>query len=94
MSSFSLSPKNEGIIWEKENVKSFFEEIRKQEKDVPLISNADIIELPKGQCFASIDGGNIYKLKMPLVEVDRNITPETLAGKVRNMRRAYKRSIA
>jgi type IV secretory pathway TraG/TraD family ATPase VirD4 len=69
-------------------------EIRKQEKDVPLISKADILELPKGQCFASIDGGQIYKLKMPLVKVDRSITPETLKEKVRKMRRAYRRSVA
>ena len=34
--------------------------------EVPLLTTADIVTLPKGQAFAFIEGGQLYKLRMPL----------------------------
>lgn len=33
---------------------------------VPMISPADIINLPKGQAFALLEGGRLWKIRMPL----------------------------
>ncbi|TCL02192.1 type IV conjugative transfer system coupling protein TraD [Sodalis ligni] len=33
---------------------------------VPLIEPAHVVGLPKGQCFALIEGGNLWKVRMPL----------------------------
>jgi conjugative coupling factor TraD (TOL family) len=33
---------------------------------VPLIEAAHVVALPKGQCFALIEGGKLYKIRMPL----------------------------
>jgi conjugative coupling factor TraD (TOL family) len=33
---------------------------------VPMIEPAHIVSLPKGQCFALIEGGQLYKIRMPL----------------------------
>ena len=33
---------------------------------VPMIRPADIINLPKGQAFALLEGGRLWKIRMPL----------------------------
>lgn len=33
---------------------------------VPMISPSDIINLPKGQAFALLEGGRLWKIRMPL----------------------------
>jgi conjugative coupling factor TraD (TOL family) len=35
---------------------------------VPLLTPADLIRLPKGQCFALLEGGQLYKIRLPLLE--------------------------
>ena len=35
---------------------------------VPMLSTNDFINLPKGQAFAMIEGGQIYKLRLPLAK--------------------------
>ena len=35
---------------------------------VPLLTPADLISLPKGQAFALLEGGQLYKLRLPLLE--------------------------
>ena len=35
---------------------------------VPMLSPADLITLPKGQAFALLEGGQLWKLRMPLPE--------------------------
>ncbi|SEG30357.1 type IV conjugative transfer system coupling protein TraD [Billgrantia desiderata] len=40
---------------------------------VPVIQPNDIITLPKGQAFALIEGGQLYKIRMPLPKPDRGI---------------------
>lgn len=67
-------------------------QLRTTLKDVPLISNADIQELPRGHCFASLATGKIMKLQVPLIKIDRKKTPEKFSDKVSLMRRAYKRA--
>src|SRR3546814_15666588 len=37
---------------------------------VPLIEPAHVVALPKGQCFALIEGGNLWKVRMPLPAPD------------------------
>jgi conjugative coupling factor TraD (TOL family) len=37
---------------------------------VPLIEPAHVVGLPKGQCFALIEGGNLWKVRMPLPAPD------------------------
>ncbi len=32
----------------------------------PLLLPADIIQLPKGQAFALLEGGKLWKIRMPL----------------------------
>ncbi len=35
---------------------------------VPLLTPADLISLPKGQAFALLEGGQLYKLRLPLLD--------------------------
>ena len=37
---------------------------------MPLLSAADLVTLPKGQAFALLDGGQLWKIRMPLPDVD------------------------
>jgi conjugative coupling factor TraD (TOL family) len=37
---------------------------------VPLIEPANVVALPKGQCFALIEGGQLWKVRMPLPQPD------------------------
>ena len=47
---------------------------------VPMLSPADLIALPKGQAFALLEGGQLWKLCMPLTEADpeHDLPPELL----------------
>jgi len=37
---------------------------------VPMIEPAHVVALPKGQAFALLEGGNLYKIRMPLPKAD------------------------
>lgn len=50
---------------------------RLMETEAQMLSPADVMALPKGQCFALLNGGRLYKLRMPLPGRDRHI-PSTL----------------
>jgi conjugative coupling factor TraD (TOL family) len=39
---------------------------RLSEQDADMITPADLVTLPKGQAFALIEGGQLYKLRLPL----------------------------
>jgi conjugative coupling factor TraD (TOL family) len=41
-------------------------EDRLTDRTVPLLEPSDLMQLPKGQAFALINGGQLYKLRMPL----------------------------
>jgi conjugative coupling factor TraD (TOL family) len=79
-----------------ENDPSQFEEFKSSTEDrvteraVPMLTAADLANLPKGQCFASIDGGQLYKIRLPLFkpETDPRI-PTSLAGVTAALRSRY-----
>ena len=52
---------------------------------VPMLSPADLITLPKGQAFALIEGGQLYKIRMPLPATDPN---EDVPTQVKDIARA------
>jgi conjugative coupling factor TraD (TOL family) len=57
---------------------------------VPLIEPAHVVGLPKGQCFALIEGGNLWKVRMPLPAPDPDeVMPRDLQHLAGYMRQHY-----
>ena len=57
---------------------------------VPLIEPAHVVALPEGQCFALIEGGNLWKVRMPLPAPDPDeAMPKDLQELAGYMRRHY-----
>lgn len=57
---------------------------------VPLIEPAHVVGLPKGQCFALLEGGNLWKVRMPLPAADPDeVMPEDLQELAGYMRQHY-----
>jgi hypothetical protein len=57
---------------------------------VPLIEPAHVVGLPKGQCFALIEGGHLWKLRMPLPMPDPDeIMLKDLREMAASMRQRY-----
>ena len=56
--------------------------------EVPLLTPAELIALPKGQAFALLEGGQLWKLRIPL-PVDDSDMPESLAEIASEMERTY-----
>lgn len=44
--------------------------------EVPMIASDDLMQLPKGQAFCLLDGGQLYKLRFPLPKNDMANMPE------------------
>lgn len=44
--------------------------------DVPMLETGDLTRLPKGHAFLVMEGGQLYKLRMPLPAPDRRPLPE------------------
>ncbi|WJV25646.1 MULTISPECIES: type IV conjugative transfer system coupling protein TraD [Pseudomonas] len=60
---------------------------------VPLIEPAHVVALPKGQCFALIEGGNLWKIRMPLPAPDPDeVMPKDLQAMAASMRQRYTES--
>ena len=58
--------------------------------EVPLLTPSEVIALPKGQAFALIEGGHLWKIRMPLPESGRDAgMPSDLAGIATEMARKY-----
>ena len=56
---------------------------------VPMIEPAHVVGLPKGQCFALIEGGNLWKIRMPLPANDPDdVLPASLQDIATGMRRS------
>ena len=57
---------------------------------VPLIEPAHVVNLPKGQAFALLEGGNLWKLRMPLPAPDPDeAMPKDLQALADYMRQHY-----
>lgn len=57
---------------------------------VPMIEPAHVVALPKGQCFALLEGGNLWKVRMPLPAPDPDeAMPTNLQAMARAMRQQY-----
>ena len=57
---------------------------------MPLIEPAHVVGLPKGQCFALIEGGNLWKIRMPLPAPDPDeVMPRDLQQLAGYMRQHY-----
>ena len=56
--------------------------------EVPMLTPADLITLPKGQAFALLEGGQLWKIRMPLPSADPDM-PESLAAIANEMERTY-----
>ncbi len=67
-------------------------QIRLGEQRVPLLSAADIKQLPRGECFADLEGGRIVKLRLPQIVRDAENLPQSLNAMVRDMRSRYRSS--
>src|SRR3546814_4846297 len=57
---------------------------------VPMIEPAHIVQLPKGQCFALMQGGALWKVRMPLPDPDPDENmPSDLQQLAESMRPSY-----
>ena len=57
---------------------------------VPLIEPSNVVSLPKGQAFALIEGGNLWKVRMPLPASDPDEDmPKDLQALAGYMRKNY-----
>ncbi|MEA9578779.1 type IV conjugative transfer system coupling protein TraD [Xanthomonas nasturtii] len=57
---------------------------------VPLIEPAHVVALPKGQAFALMEGGNLWKVRMPLPAPDPDeVMPRDLQALAGHMRQHY-----
>ena len=59
-------------------------------REAPMLSPADIMALPKGQAFALLEGGQLWKIRIPLPDarLDPHL-PENLAQVAEAMTRKY-----
>lgn len=65
-------------------------EDRLSKRDVEMIGVHDIIKLPKGQAFALIEGGQLYKVRMPMPEKETDKRIKTDFGSVyKDMKKRY-----
>lgn len=63
-------------------------EDRISDSEVPLLTPAELITLPKGQAFALLEGGQLWKIRMPLPAMDSDM-PETLTEITNEMEHTY-----
>ena len=59
---------------------------------VPLIHNSDLVSLPKGKAFALINGGQLFKIRLPLPAGEDDDMPEDLRAMAADMRARYRTS--
>ena len=58
--------------------------------EVPILTPAELVALPKGQAFALIEGGHLWKLRMPLPDTHGDLAmPVGLADIANEMERTY-----
>ena len=57
---------------------------------VPMLSPSDLTQLPKGQAFALIEGGQLYKIRLPLPRKDPN---EEIPEHIQEMAKAMREKV-
>ncbi|MFX7776300.1 conjugative coupling factor TraD, PFGI-1 class, partial [Acinetobacter baumannii] len=58
---------------------------------VPLITAADILQLPKGQAFALLEGNRLFKIRVPLPDSrDDPFLPPALRQVAEQMKSRYR----
>ncbi len=56
---------------------------------LPMLTPADLVQLPKGQAFALIDGGQLWKIRIPLADtMDDGDVPADIEAMAVQMRKA------
>lgn len=59
----------------------------------PLITAANVINLPKGQAFALLEGGRLWKIRMPLPAAGADaLMPDSIGQIADYMQRNYRTS--
>jgi len=85
-SSSADAPKAEqGIFYQSSN------EDRFMHSEVSLIEQNDVLNLPKGQAFCLVEGGKLYKIRVPLPASENTKIPTSIEGlllKVQAMQQA------
>ncbi|MCD6056226.1 MAG: traD [Gammaproteobacteria bacterium] len=61
-------------------------EDRVERVSVPMLSVNDIVSLPKGQAFVFVNGGELYKIRMPLPKND-NLAPNDMETLMQSVNR-------
>lgn len=80
-SSSSDSPHGEqGVFYQSTN------EDRFAHSEISLIQQSDVLNLPKGQAFCLLEGGKLYKLRIPLSVQETFEIPATIEALVGKMR--------
>lgn len=80
-SSSSDSPQGDaGVFYQSSN------EDRLSHTEVRLIEQNDVINLPKGQAFCLLEGGKLYKVRMPLPADDDSHLPNDVTQLIQAMR--------
>lgn len=65
-------------------------EDRINNQEAPMLTPAEVIQLPKGQAFALLEGGQLFKLRLPLPKKSADDkVPETIELVAENMRKKY-----
>lgn len=57
---------------------------------VPMLSPSDLTQLPKGQAFALIEGGQLYKIRLPLPRKDPD---EEIPGHIQEMAKVMREKV-
>ncbi|MBS3952482.1 MAG: TraM recognition domain-containing protein, partial [Methylomicrobium sp.] len=58
--------------------------------EMPMIAPATVMALPKGQAFALLEGGQLWKIRMPLpTKTNDTLLPNTLKEVAEEMNRRY-----
>jgi len=59
-------------------------------KDLPLITPANLMSLPKGQAFALLEGGNLWKIRIPEpVSTNDDLIPSNIQEIAKQMEQRY-----
>ena len=61
--------------------------------EVPLLTPGDLIQLPKGQAYCLLNGGQLWKIRMPLPKDDLSGIAESVETMATNMQNQYQTGV-